>query len=123
LDESNQFTYQTLTFNQDYMAWSTQGPIADRDLEKLGESDIGIILFRKMLKQQMERVQDGAEPINVFREPGSNLITDVPLEEAKHGAKRPVRPRQYVPGEGGYSEGAPEIEQVLATYLEPELVS
>ena len=37
------------TFNQDYMAWVTQGPLARRDQEILGESDKGIILFRKQL--------------------------------------------------------------------------
>jgi 5,5'-dehydrodivanillate O-demethylase len=121
-DEQGEFTSQTYTFNQDYMAWATQGPIAERDLERLGESDVGIILFRKMLKQQMELVLDGGEPINVFRDAGSNLVTDVPLEHVKHGGKTALRPRRYVPGEGGYSDGAKEIEQVLATYLEPELV-
>ena len=30
-----------VTFNQDYMAWVSQGPVARRDLEKLGESDKG----------------------------------------------------------------------------------
>jgi 5,5'-dehydrodivanillate O-demethylase oxygenase subunit len=122
INERGDYTYQTLTFNQDYMSWSTQGPIAERDLEKLGESDKGIILFRKQLKQQLEMVRDGGEPLNVFREPGSNIVTDVPLEELKHGGKRPIRPRQYVPGEGGYSADAGKIEQVLATYLEPQAV-
>jgi 5,5'-dehydrodivanillate O-demethylase oxygenase subunit len=119
-DENGDFAYQTLTFNQDYMSWVTQGPVADRDLEKLGESDLGIILFRRQLKQQLELVRDGGEPMNVFRSPGSDIITDVPLENLKHGAKSAYRPRKYVPGEGGYSEGAEQIEQVLATYIEPE---
>ena len=38
------------------------GDIAKRNLEKLGEADKGIILFRKMLMQQMEIVRDGAKP-------------------------------------------------------------
>jgi hypothetical protein len=70
----------------------------------------------------LEMVRDGGEPLNVFREPGSNIVTDVPLEELKHGGKRPIRPRQYVPGEGGYSADAGKIEQVLATYREPQAV-
>jgi len=49
MDEQGQFTNLDVTFNQDYMCWITQGDIAKRHLEKLGESDRGIILFRKML--------------------------------------------------------------------------
>jgi 5,5'-dehydrodivanillate O-demethylase len=64
-----------MTFNQDYMAWITQGPVYERDLERLGESDTGIILFRQMLKQQLEIVLDGGEPMNVFRG-----VRDVPIE-------------------------------------------
>jgi 5,5'-dehydrodivanillate O-demethylase len=120
LDENNEFAHQTLTFNQDYMSWSTQGPLAERDHEKLGESDKGIILFRRQLKQQMDLVSDGGQPMNVFREPGSNFVTDIPLEHVKHGGKTALHPRIYVPGEGGYSDGANDIERVLATYLEPE---
>ena len=123
-DEDGRFSHQTVTFNQDYMAWASQGPIAVRDEEKLGESDAGIIMFRKMLRDQVELVDDGGEPINVFREPGSNMIDDVPLERLKFAAKRPLRELKYHPAEAGYSAAAAEIEQVLATYAdaEPELV-
>jgi len=121
-DEDGEFTSQTYTFNQDYMAWATQGPIALRDQEKLGESDTGVIMFRQMLKQQTELVQDGGEPINVFRDAGSEIVTDVPLERIKFGSKRPFRTLQYVPGEAGYSADSDVIEQVLRTYadIEPE---
>ena len=33
---------------QDVMAWVTQGDIARRELEKLGQSDVGIILYRQL---------------------------------------------------------------------------
>ena len=49
-----------LTFNQDYLCWTTQGEIAQRELEKLGEGDKGIILFRKLLLEQIALMQDGA---------------------------------------------------------------
>jgi 5,5'-dehydrodivanillate O-demethylase len=119
-DEQGDFTSQTYTFNQDYMAWATQGDVALRDQEKLGESDTGIIMFRQMLKQQIELVGDGGEPMNVFREPGSEIVTDVPLERIKFGATRPQRALQYFPGEAGYSEDASLIEQVLRSYVEEE---
>jgi 5,5'-dehydrodivanillate O-demethylase oxygenase subunit len=121
-DEDGNFTYQTEVFNQDYMAWATQGPIALRDQEKLGESDTGIILFRKLLKQQTDLVLDGGEPMNVFREPGSDVVTAVPLEVIKFGAQRPSRFFEYSSPEGEPSTAARQIEEVLQTYrdIEPE---
>ena len=51
----------------------------------------------------------------VFREPGSDIVTDVPLEHIKFGAKKKIRTTTYVPGEAGYSVDANLIEQVLRT--------
>jgi 5,5'-dehydrodivanillate O-demethylase len=65
---------------QDIMAWITQGPIADRSLERLGESDKGIILYRRMLRQQLAIVEAGGEPMNVFRDPDQNVCIDLPWE-------------------------------------------
>ena len=102
-------------FNQDYMAWVTQGPVADRTAENLGESDKGIILFRRMLKQQLQIVQDGGEPMNVFRDPATNVCLELPLEPVR-GFSRGTAPRKYVPMEAGESKGHADIERVLATY-------
>jgi 5,5'-dehydrodivanillate O-demethylase len=65
---------------QDIAAWITQGPIADRSQEKLGESDKGIIMYRRMLRQQLALMEDGGEPINVFRDPAKNVCIDLPWE-------------------------------------------
>jgi 5,5'-dehydrodivanillate O-demethylase oxygenase subunit len=121
-DAEGNFTYQTTVFNQDYMAWVTQGEVALRNLEKLGESDAGVILFRKMLKQQTELVLDGGEPMCVFREPGSEIVTDVPLERIKFGAKTVQRWPEYNSAEGEPSSDADLINTVLATYadVDPE---
>jgi 5,5'-dehydrodivanillate O-demethylase len=101
------------TFNQDYMAWITQGPIAQRDKEKLGESDRGIILFRRMLKEQMQKLERGEAPMNVFPGGGITPALHLPLERVKLGmAKRP----QYRPGEAGYSADADLIQATLATW-------
>jgi len=51
--------------SQDHMAWETQGPIADRSGEHLGEGDRGIIMFRKLLREQIAAVQGGGDPIGV----------------------------------------------------------
>jgi 5,5'-dehydrodivanillate O-demethylase len=101
------------TFNQDYMAWVTQGEIAQRDQEKLGLSDRGIILFRHKLAEQLERIREGEEPMNTFRDPVKNRSLSFPMERVKHGwTKRPA----YRPGEAGLSAHADLIEQTLATW-------
>jgi 5,5'-dehydrodivanillate O-demethylase len=53
---------------QDIMAWVTQGPIADRTKEKLGASDRGIVMYRKMLKREIDKIERGEDPIGVLRE-------------------------------------------------------
>ncbi|HZU15340.1 MAG TPA: hypothetical protein VFD01_01850, partial [Candidatus Dormibacteraeota bacterium] len=59
---------------QDHMAWETQGPIADRTQEHLSYSDRGIHLLRKLMKEQMERVQQGLDPMGVIRDPHHPMI-------------------------------------------------
>jgi 5,5'-dehydrodivanillate O-demethylase len=126
LDEEGEFTAQTYTFNQDYMAWATQGDVALRDQEKLGESDTGIIMFRKMLQEQMDLVQDGGEPVNVFRDPSRSVSIDLPIEEprlrfmTRIGQGGVFRRALYLPQEAGYSADAALIERVMRTYLEHE---
>jgi 5,5'-dehydrodivanillate O-demethylase len=138
-DENGYFVVDIL-FNQDYMCWYTQGPIARRDLEKLGESDKGIILFRQMLKQQMDIVADGGEPtMNIFRTPEENRnLTDPAIpNESNHwlgggdgGGQGPrdlarvrdddgrprTQPFVYVPGEAGYSRDADKIVAAMRTW-------
>ncbi len=98
-------------FNQDYMGWVTQGPIAERDREMLGESDKGIILFRKQLADQLEILADGGEPMNVFHTPGE--VLKAPIEGVKFGLKRAL---DYRPGEAGYSRDGELITQTLQTW-------
>jgi 5,5'-dehydrodivanillate O-demethylase len=63
-NEAGEFHMENFA-SQDQMAWETQGPIADRAKEHLGESDRGIILFRKLLKDQVRAVENGANPIGI----------------------------------------------------------
>jgi 5,5'-dehydrodivanillate O-demethylase len=65
---------------QDIVAWVSQGAIANRSNEKLGESDKGIILFRRQLQQQLAIMEDGGQPMNVFRDPEQNVCIDLPWE-------------------------------------------
>jgi 5,5'-dehydrodivanillate O-demethylase oxygenase subunit len=55
--------------SHDMVAWWSQGALTDRSKEKLGTTDSAIILFRRQLEQQMRIVEDGGEPMNVFRDP------------------------------------------------------
>jgi 5,5'-dehydrodivanillate O-demethylase len=86
LDENGQPDWSILHFNnaaQDMVAWYSQGPVTDRSLERLGESDQGVILYRRLLKEQLEKVERGEDPMNVFRDPAKNVSIKVRLEEAK----------------------------------------
>lgn len=57
---------------QDEMAWAEQGPITDRTTEHLVTSDKGILLYRKLLNENMDRVARGEDPIAVVRDPEEN---------------------------------------------------
>jgi 5,5'-dehydrodivanillate O-demethylase oxygenase subunit len=57
---------------QDMTGWVGQGPISDRTQEHLASSDKGVVLYRKMLQEQMERVERGEEPMAVIRDPREN---------------------------------------------------
>lgn len=63
--------------SQDAMAVETQGQLVDRSRETLGASDIGIAMLRRMLREQIDRVQDGKDPIALVREPSKNTIIDL----------------------------------------------
>jgi 5,5'-dehydrodivanillate O-demethylase oxygenase subunit len=67
----------SLVSAQDSMAWETQGPLTDRTREHLGVEDEGVIELRKMLREQIERVQRGLEPIGIIREPANNQLIDL----------------------------------------------
>lgn len=60
---------------QDIMAIETQGPIAPRRDWHPGTADRGIVMFERMLLREMERVQQGLDPIAVIRDPGQVIDT------------------------------------------------
>jgi 5,5'-dehydrodivanillate O-demethylase len=73
---------------QDVMAWASQGDIVDRTKERLADTDRGVILYRQLLRRELEKVEQGADPINVFHDPAENVQIDLP-----------------VPGDRGYAWG------------------
>jgi 5,5'-dehydrodivanillate O-demethylase len=65
--------YNLTTFHaQDKMAWETQGALFDRSEEHLGATDRGVVLFRKLLAEQITLVAQGGEPIALVRDPAQN---------------------------------------------------
>lgn len=75
LDANGEYRLDTF-LAQDRMAWETQGAICDRSQEHLGASDEGIIMFRKLLEDQIAFVEQGREPMNVLRDPSKNQIIE-----------------------------------------------
>ena len=76
---------------QDFMAWETQGPILDRTRERLAGSDRGVVLYREMLKREIDKVARHMEPMNVFRDPNHAIIDtkmDESLDVGKAGSVR-----------------------------------
>jgi 5,5'-dehydrodivanillate O-demethylase len=57
---------------QDELAWVGQGPVTDRTSEHLTTSDKGILLYRKLLLENMAKVARGEDPIAVIRDPEVN---------------------------------------------------
>jgi len=95
------------------MAWITQGDIAKRDEEKLGESDRGIIMFRRLLLDHLKLMEEGKPLMNVYDGEAPTDPIHLPLEDIKFGQTRaPV----YRPGEAGESEDAELIVATLNTW-------
>lgn len=73
--------------DQDRMAVEQQGVIADRPNEHLGVSDGGIIEMRKMMRESLEAVAQGKDPLCIIRDPAQQKI-DFPqkstMMEKKH---------------------------------------
>ncbi len=57
---------------QDELAWVGQSPITDRTTEHLATSDKGIVLYHKLLLENVEKVERGEEPMAVIRDPELN---------------------------------------------------
>jgi hypothetical protein len=57
----------------DMEAQESQRPIAVHALENLALSDTGIVMLRKLLREEVARVQRGEDPINIVRDPARNI--------------------------------------------------
>ncbi len=109
---------------QDFFAWASQGSIARRDLEHLGQSDVGVIMFRQLLEEQIRRVEQGMDPIEVYRDPSTNVCIDLPGERDNQVDARIVRRQsQMLTGNAllqGEQRYRPDLDKVRALFLEAE---
>ncbi len=65
-DEAGKRILDSIT-NGDMIAWWSQGPLTDRSKEKLGRTDVPVIFLRRQLNEQITLVEQGKDPMNVFR--------------------------------------------------------
>lgn len=82
-DEHGEFIVDNVD-GQDMMAWITQGTVADRSREHLGASDKGVAMYRRVLKREIKKVQQGLDPMGIVRDPAHNRRIDLPNEKKKH---------------------------------------
>jgi 5,5'-dehydrodivanillate O-demethylase len=81
---------------QDAWAWETQGAIADRSIERLATSDRGVVLLREVVKENIERVQQGLDPLGVIRDLDHAMIDTKLNETLEHMRRRGMLPVQTV---------------------------
>ena len=58
----------------DYEAQAGQGPVSLHSEEHLASSDRGVIMLRKLLRQQIKIVQKGGDPAGVIFDPDRELV-------------------------------------------------
>jgi len=59
----------------DLEAQESQRPIAIHALERLAGSDLGVVRLRRLLAEQVKKVELGEDPMNVFRDPNQRIKT------------------------------------------------
>ena len=69
--------------DQDRVAQESQGIIYDRTMEHLGASDQGVLMLRNMIKDSIEAVRQGKDPIWIIREQhqNENITFDASMQE------------------------------------------
>lgn len=82
-DEQGDFIVDNVD-GQDMMAWITQGAVADRTRENLGSSDKGIAIYRRVLRREIKKMEQGLDPMGIVRDAARNQRIDLPNEKKKH---------------------------------------
>src|SRR5262249_20815259 len=99
----------------DMVGWYSQGPIVDRSEERLAESDKGVILFRRLLKEQMKIVEEGGEPtIGVFRDVVENEFLPTVVHQDRPGPGQGKRASLS----GNIGRSYPEVRELEEKFAE-----
>jgi 5,5'-dehydrodivanillate O-demethylase len=61
---------------QDRMALESQGPVHDRTRENLAGSDVGVVMWRELVRQSIDAVEKGKDPVGVIRDPAKNTVIE-----------------------------------------------
>jgi len=112
-DERGQLLVDTVD-GADVMTWVTQGAVADRTREQLASSDKGIVMYRKMLFEQMDVVARGGDPLGVLRDPAENQLIELPRERNKFRGGRDFLLQSLAMGHGRASPLYAEVERLLS---------
>ena len=78
-------------FVQDAAAWEMQGPVMDRAREQLGAADAGIAKFRRLLRQQMDIVQNGGTPLGILEAGREAPVIELDVINERIGLMAPER--------------------------------
>lgn len=114
VDKNGKFTALQSVTGQDVMAWVAQGPIMDRSKERLGTTDRGVIMYRQLLFQQIDRVRDGEDPINTFRDPRENQCISLPVPWDRGYAWGYAK-------DGSYARGAATAADMIPQHIKDEV--
>ncbi|MGH1505516.1 MAG: Rieske 2Fe-2S domain-containing protein [Acidimicrobiales bacterium] len=98
---------------QDIMAWVTQGPVADRTIENITKSDLGVVACRKMFRDCVKAVENGEDPVAVVREPHD--VIELPLERSKFGRGAEFATQWIDRGSMRYSPQADDLKKLHIT--------
>jgi 5,5'-dehydrodivanillate O-demethylase len=92
------------------MAWVSQGPIADRTIENITKSDVGVIACRRMFRECLDAVREGRDPVGVIRH--DHDVIPLPLERSKFG-RGPEFATQWIDrGSMRYSPQADDMKKL-----------
>jgi 5,5'-dehydrodivanillate O-demethylase oxygenase subunit len=73
---------------QDALAWESQGGLTDRSQEHLGVADRGLVILRRLIKEQIQTVRAGSDPIGTIRDPAKNKVIDLDTFHEPYGLYR-----------------------------------
>lgn len=83
-DENGEYRMD-MVLAQDSMAWETQGAVMDRTREHLGAADRGVVILRRLLKEQIALVQAGGAPLGTQSATKQNAVIELDVINERIG--------------------------------------